>query len=268
MKKTGVSVILFILMAVNITAGGNKQQSAGNVVSIAGSGGPRPYQWVETNGKLVGYDVDVANEIAKRAGLTLKWEQTEFPAMFLGMDSNKYQIVVNNLSKTPERAAKYLYSDEYYLRNQIVIVVKKGRADIKSIDDLVGKTVPINSTGNTHSLYLEAYNKNHPNARINLIVAETEVPVQVAGVATGQYDAAVTDLVIVNNVTKETGFEFDLIILPDEIQETIAPTRSYFLFSQPNEELRRKWDKALAEIIADGTLKGFSLKYFDYDYSR
>jgi ABC-type amino acid transport substrate-binding protein len=267
MKKNIVFVVMVAVVVMSLAAAGKKEQ-AENEIRIAGSGGPKPYQWVETNGALVGYDVDVANEIAKRAGYSLKWDKTEFPALFLGLDANRYQVVVNNLSKTPERAAKYLYSDGYYLRNRIVIVVRKDRTDIKTIDDLVGKKVPINSSGNTHSLYLEAYNKEHPNAQINLIVAETEVPIQVAGVATGQYDAGVTDLVIVNNVIKETGLEFNIIPLPDEIQEAIAPTRSYFLFSQSSEDIRRKWDAALASIIADGTLANISQKYFDYDYSR
>ncbi|MFP3090756.1 transporter substrate-binding domain-containing protein [Treponema sp. TIM-1] len=267
MKKIIVLAVMAAAVVMNLAAAGKKEQ-AENVIRIAGAGGPKPYQWVETNGTLVGYDIDVANEIAKRAGYSLQWEQTEFPALFLGLDANKYQVVVNNLSKTPERAAKYLYSDEYYLRNRIVIVVRKDRTDIKTIDDLVGKKVPIGSGGNTHSLYLQAYNKEHPDAQIDLIVSETEVPVQVAGVATGQYDAGVTDLVVVNNVIKETGLEFNIIVLPDEIQEAIAPTRSYFLFSQSSKEIQRKWDAALAEIIADGTLSTISLKYFDYDYSR
>jgi ABC-type amino acid transport substrate-binding protein len=267
MKKT-IAFAVTAAFAVLSLAAAAKQEQAGNVINIAGAGGPKPYQWVETNGDLIGYDIDVATEIAKRAGYSLKWEKTEFPALFLGLDANKYQVVVNNLSKTPERAAKYLYSDEYYLRNRIVIVVRKDRTDIKTIDDLVGKKVPIGSGGNTHSLYLQDYNKTHPNAQIDLIVADTDAPVQVTGVATGQYDASVTDLVVVNNVIKETGLEFTVIVLPDEIQEAIAPTRSYFLFSQSSKEIQEKWDAALAGIIADGTLSKISHKYFDYDYSR
>jgi ABC-type amino acid transport substrate-binding protein len=267
MKKIIVMALMTVAAVMNLAATGKSEQ-AGNVIHIAGSGGPKPYQWVETDGTLVGYDIDVSNEIAKRAGYTLKWEQAEFPALFLGLDSNKYQVVVNNLSKTPERAAKYLYSDEYYLRNRIVIVVRKGRTDIKTIDDLVGKKVPIDSVGNTHSLYLQAYNKEHPNAQVDLIVADIGVPVQIAGVATGQYDAGVADLVVVNNVIKETGLEFNVIVLPDEIQEAIAPTKSYFLFSQSSKDIQQNWDKALVEIIADGTLADISRKYFDYDYSR
>jgi ABC-type amino acid transport substrate-binding protein len=267
MKKIIVLALVATAVVMNLAAAGTGEQ-AKDVIRIAGSGGPKPYQWVETNGTLVGYDIDVAKEIAQRAGYTLKWEQTEFPALFLGLDSNKYHIVVNNLSKTPERAAKYRYSDEYYLRNRIVIVVRKGRTDIKTIDDLVGKKVPIGSGGNTHSLYLQDYNKQHPNGQIDLIVADTEAPVQVTGVTTGQYDASVADLVVVNNVIKETGMEFNVIVLPDEIQEAIAPTRSYFLFSQSSKDIQQKWDAALAEIIADGTLSKISQKYFDYDYSR
>ncbi|WP_010253468.1 transporter substrate-binding domain-containing protein [Treponema primitia] len=268
MKKTIALGVSLVLTVMSLAAGGGKQATPENVVNIAGSGAPSPYQWVETNGQLAGYDVEVSNEIAKRAGLVLKWEATEFPALFLGLDSNKYQAVTNNLSKTEARAAKYLYSDNYYIRNKIVIVLRKGRTDIKTIDDLVGKSVPISSTGNTHSLYLEAYNKEHPNATINLVVSEAQATEQINGVATGQYDAGVTDLIIVNEVIKAAGAEFTIVELPDELQEAIAPTKSYFLFSQSSKALQEKWDAALATLISDGTLKDLSIKYFGYDYSR
>jgi ABC-type amino acid transport substrate-binding protein len=47
----------------------------GNVVNIAGSGSPKPYQYLDDKGQLLGYDVEVANEIAKRIGVTLHWQQ-------------------------------------------------------------------------------------------------------------------------------------------------------------------------------------------------
>jgi ABC-type amino acid transport substrate-binding protein len=74
--------------------------------------------------------------------------------------------------------------------------------------------------------------------------------------------------IIVDQVIKETGADLDLIDIPEEITETIAPAKSYFLFSQSGAALRDKWDAALRELIADGTLKALSFKYFDYDYSR
>jgi ABC-type amino acid transport substrate-binding protein len=248
-------------------AGGSKA-SSGNVINIAGSGSPKPYQYLDNKGQLLGYDVDVANEIAKRIGVTLHWEQTEFPGLFLGLDANKYQIVTNNLSKTAARAAKYVYAEEYYVRNRDVIVVKKGTTGIRTVDDLVGKRVPTSSDGNTYSLFLLKYNEDHPNAKINIVPTEANAVEQVNGVALGQYDALIVERIIVDQVIKETGAELDLIEIPEATAETIAPAKSYFLFSQSGSDLRDKWDAALRELIADGTLKALSLKHFEYDYSR
>ncbi|MDR2795814.1 MAG: transporter substrate-binding domain-containing protein [Spirochaetaceae bacterium] len=240
----------------------------GNVVNIAGSGSPKPYQYLDDKGQLLGYDVEVANEIAKRIGVTLHWEQTEFPGLFLGLDANKYQIVANNLSKTEARAAKYVYGEEYYLRNRDIIVVKKGTTGIRAVDDLVGKKVPTIPEGNTYSLFLQKYNEEHPNAKIDIVFTEANAVEQINGVALGQFDALIVERIIADQVIKETGAELDLVDIPEETAETIAPAKSYFLFSQSGAALRGKWDAALREMIADGTLKALSLKYFDYDYSR
>ncbi|WP_010253473.1 transporter substrate-binding domain-containing protein [Treponema primitia] len=267
MKKMIALGVIFTLAVMSLAAGA-KQETSTNVVNIAGDGATKPFQWTEANGQMVGYDIDVANEVAKRAGLTLKWEQTEFPALFLGLDANKYQVIVNNLSKTEARAAKYIYSDNYYIRNKTVIVARLGRTDIHTIDDLVGKNVPITPRGNTQSLYLEAYNKEHPNAKINLVVSEAQPTEQINGVFTGQFDAAVTEYIIANEVIRATGAEFTIVELPEDLQEAIAPTKSYFLFSQSSKALQEKWDAALATLITDGTLKDLSIKYFGSDFSR
>jgi ABC-type amino acid transport substrate-binding protein len=268
MKKKLYLLLIFVSVVVSLFAGGKKEVSGQPVINIAGDGATNPFQWTDEKGNMVGYDIDVANEVARRAGLTLKWEKVEFPGLFLGLDSNKYQVIVNDLSKTEARAEKYLFSDNYYVRNATGIVTRKGRTDIKSIDDLVGKKVPRTPRGDAYSLFLENYNNQHPNAQINLIVSEIQPTEQINGVATGQFDAVLTDLIIAHQVIKETGAEFTIVELPEVIQESIASTKAYFMFSKSSAELQEKWDAALETLIADGTLRELSLKYLGGDFSR
>jgi ABC-type amino acid transport substrate-binding protein len=237
-------------------------------VNIAGAGLPDPYQFVDAQGELEGYDIAVAEEVAKRAGITLKWEKVEFPGLFLGLDSGKYQVVVNNLSKTPERQEKYLFGDEYYSRNRIVFVTKEGDTSVSKIDDLVGKKVAISSGGDTYAIYLQNYNKEHPDTPIDLLPDDATPSDHVRQVADGQRDAWVGDQVIVDKVVKESGVRVQVTPLTEEEEQAIAPTKAYPVFAQGQEALAKVWDEKLKELIADGTLSKLSEEYFGTDYSR
>jgi ABC-type amino acid transport substrate-binding protein len=257
------------------SAGTEKANKSGGALEplkakIACSANGKPFQWKDEKGKLTGYDIDVANEIARRANVKLTWETTEWQALFLGLDANLYQIIVNNISKTEERAAKYLYSEDYYLRTPLVIAVRKGVTDIKGpgVDDLAGRKVPIDASGNTLAIFLQKYNEEHPDAQIKLIVSEATPIERLNGVDLGQFDASITSLVILNRFKSETGADLDAVELSREVQDQIRSTESYFLFSHGHDELKARWDVALRSMIDDGTLKEISNRYLDGDYSR
>ena len=249
--------------------GGGSPAKAETEISMAGCGYPTPYQWVDDAGKLQGYDIAVAEEIASRSDLTIKWETTEFPALFLGLDSNKYQAVVGNISYTEERAEKYLFPEEYYCRLGVNIVVAKGKnQDIKTIDDLAGKRVPVLANGSTNAVFLMKYNEEHPDAPIDLIFTDDPNASNLTGLTSGMYDAVLSTEIAVAQVVEQTGQEFDIIYLPEEVSEEIMPAKAYYVFTKSSEELQSKFDAALHEMIEDGTLSAISIEYFGTDLSR
>ena len=69
-----------------------------------------------------------------------EYEITDFSSPFSGLDSGRYAAIVDNLSWKEERAARYLYSNEYYLWTTSVIAYQKGRTDITYLEDLCGKS--------------------------------------------------------------------------------------------------------------------------------
>ncbi len=62
--------------------------------------------------------------------------------MFAGLDSARYDMIIGNISKKPEREEKYLFSTKPYFKNKIVLITAPNNTDIKTIDDLGGKKVP------------------------------------------------------------------------------------------------------------------------------
>lgn len=93
-------------------------------IIVATNGSPRPFIY-EENGELTGYEIEVVRAIFKDSDkYDVKFEKTEWSGVFAGLDADRYNMAVNNLSYTKERAEKYLYAAPI-AQNPNVLVVKK-----------------------------------------------------------------------------------------------------------------------------------------------
>ena len=124
-------------------------------VTVAVPGTPKPYNYVDDNGKLGGYEIDMLNAMAEKAGVKLDYQITEFESMFAGLDSARYDMIIGNISKKPEREEKYLFSSKPYFKNKIVLITAPNNTDIKTIDDLGGKKVPAGA-GRANAQFMES----------------------------------------------------------------------------------------------------------------
>ena len=91
-------------------AASGEAASAKKEIVVATNGSPKPFIY-EENGELTGYEIELIRAIFKDSDkYTVKFEKTEWSGIFPGLDSDRYQMAVNNLSYTKERAEKYLYA--------------------------------------------------------------------------------------------------------------------------------------------------------------
>lgn len=231
------------------------------VVGVAGT--PKPYNYVDEDGNLTGYEIDMLNEMANRLGYTLEYEVTEFESMFAGLDSGRYNLIVGNISKKPEREEKYLFSSEPYFKNKIVLITAKDNEEIKTIDDLAGKRVPAGS-GRANALFMESYNEAHPDQTIDIQYTDADASEALVDLNNGRYDACIYNQTYVTNVTAEYGYEYNVYEIPNA--DEIEIPEAWILYSQNETDLQQEFDGALEEIKADGTLSELSLQYFDDDY--
>ena len=147
-------------------SGGEKKDAAsGEATSgkkeivVATNGSPKPFIY-EENGELTGYEIELIRAIFKDSDkYEVKFEKTEWSGLFPGLDSDRYQMAVNNLSYAKDRAEKYLYAAPT-AKNPNVLVVKKDDDSIKSLDDIGGKSTEV-VQGTTSAKQLEAYNTEH-----------------------------------------------------------------------------------------------------------
>ena len=259
LKITGILLLgLFI-----ISCGGKQENSkSGNSegklkVKVGTEGSYAPFTFTDDSGKLTGYDVEVVEEIGKRANLDIEFVPTPWDSMFLGLESKKFDFIANQIGKNAEREQKYIFSDDY-LVSAAQIIVKKGRTDIKTLNDLKGKKV-MTGVGSNYNKTLTDFDKNK---EINFAYYDGNISIALEEIAQGKADATLNDRLTVGYFTKQRGELVDLV------GETVTKTPVYLTFRKDSEELKNRINKALSEMKADGTLAKISEKWFGGDYTK
>lgn len=237
--------------------------STTETVTVAVPGTPKPYNYVDDDGNLGGYEIDMLNAMADKAGVKLDYQITEFESMFAGLDSSRYDMIIGNISKKPEREEKYLFSTKPYFKNKIVLITAPNNTDIKTIDDLGGKKVPAGA-GRANAQFMESYNKEHADNPIDIQYTDADASAALIDLYNGRYDACIYNQTYVTNVTDEYGYKFNTYEIPNA--DEIEIPEAWILYRKDETDLRDKMDKALEEIKQDGTLSDLSVKYFGEDY--
>ncbi len=99
---------------------------------------PMEYKDPET-GKLVGFDVDLANALAKELGVTVVWQEAGFDQLLPSLTTGRIDMILSGLSDNPERRATADFID--YLNSGVQFFTSASRKDINQLSDLCGKTV-------------------------------------------------------------------------------------------------------------------------------
>ncbi|WP_425711925.1 transporter substrate-binding domain-containing protein [Fictibacillus sp. Mic-4] len=212
---------------------------------------PFSYRDKKTN-DIVGYDVDVAKEVAKRLHMKAKFVPTPWANMFSSLDSKRFDMVANQVSIDEKRKQKYDFSTPYTVSGGRVIV-NQNNNDIKSFNDLKGKTVGTTQGSN----YAQAAEKAGANVKYYKGIAQVLSDLNV-----NRIDAAMNDKLFILSELKKTDYKVKAVGKPFNKQVM------GFAFRKGNEQLVKKVNKALADMKKDGTLAKISKKYFGADVSE
>ncbi len=221
------------------------------VVRVGTEGVYPPFSFhdAKTN-KLTGFDIEVIKAVAKKAGWRLKFVETTFDGIFTALDAKRIDVIANQVTRNPEREAKYGLGTTYtYSRG--VIVVKKGTKGIKTLKDVKGKTAAESVTTSWADVARKA------GAKIKAVDGFSEAA---ALVVRGDADLLINDNIAALDYLNTTGKD-DIEIVGnagDEVSEQVLAFRK----DDPRLE---ESNKALADLKADGTLKKISEKYFKTD---
>ena len=253
------------LIAVGVLAacsGGAKKEEAASKkeIIVATNASPKPFNY-EENGELTGYEIELVRAIFKDSDkYDVKFEKTEWSGVFAGLDADRYQMAVNNISYTKERAEKYLYAAPT-AKNPNVLVVKKDDSSIKSLDDIGGKSTEV-VQGTTSAKQLEDYNKQHADNPTVLNYTRADFQQIMGRLSDGQFDYKIFDKIGVETVIKNQGLDnLKVIELPSDQQPYVYP-----LLAKGQDELKTFVDKRIKELYKDGTLEKLSKQFFGDTY--
>lgn len=223
------------------------------VLTVATEGTYRPFSYHEGgSGPLVGYDVEVVQAVAEKLDLTVEFKETQWDAIFAGLDADRFDVIANQVSVNPEREEKYLFSTPYSI-SPGVIVVPEDNTDITSFEDLDGKTTAQSLTSNWREL------AEQNGAKVEGVEGWAQA---VALLRQGRVDATIND--------KLTFLDYETTDGPTGLKiaaETDEAGRSAFAFTKDKQDLVEAFDDALAELQEDGTLAKLGEKYFGADVS-
>lgn len=226
---------------------------AEGALKIGTEGTYAPFTFHDKDGKLVGFDVEIGQEIAKRLGVEPKFLEGKWDGLIAGLDAKRYDVVINQVGITPERQKKYIFS-EPYIASKAVLIVKNGNTDIKSFDDLKGRK----SAQSLSSNYGKIASKHGAE-----IIANDGFDQSVQLVLSGRADATVNASLSFLDFKKQKP-DVELVV----VAELEDADRSGVLLRKGEEDLQAEVNKALEQIKTDGTYAQISAKYFGADVSQ
>ena len=226
----------------------------GNIV-VAMEGTWAPWTYHDDNNDLVGYDVEVAQNIAEKLGVEVEFVEGEWDGLLAGLETGRYDIMVNGVGVTDERAEKYNFSTPYAY-NKTAVIVRGDYDEISSMEDLKGKKTA-NTITSTYASQAEAYGAT--------VTGVDDLNQTIELLLSNRIDATLNAEVVFNDYKKEhPDSNIKIATYSDQVEEIAIPIRK----GDDTVTLLEAVNDALDEMAKDGTLTELSEKYFGMDISK
>lgn len=246
-SKTFVLVSVLVILSLLLAACAPAAGTGKTKIRVATEAAYPPFEVVDESTKeLVGFDIELMNAIAEKAGLEVEFANTPFDSVLAGMATCQFDAAISAITITAERGEKMNFSDPYINAGQVT-TVRLDNTDITGPADLKGKTigVQLSTTGQIEAEKIEGATVK-PYDTVDLAFLD---------LANGQVDAVVADYPTTLNYVNKS---------KDKIKITgeVFTDESYGIaVCKDKTELLEQINKALADLKADGTLKKLEDKW-------
>jgi polar amino acid transport system substrate-binding protein len=217
-------------------------------IIIATEGAFPPFNFFQ-GPKLSGFEIDVAEALAKKLGVAIEWRALSFDALLAGLRQDRWDLVIASFGITPERAKAVTFTAPHYCSGGVIVAKDPA---IKAVKDMAGKTVAV-QTGTT---YLENVKKLSGVGEVKNFPKDTDAR---AALMAGRVQVWVTDKFVAKqalDADPNAGLKMGDFVFVEKIASAVK---------KGNDSLEAAYNKALAEILADGTYEAISKKWMKED---
>jgi polar amino acid transport system substrate-binding protein len=242
MIKYLISLIFIILSSCN-----NENISPKGQIKFAVSAEYPPFEYYK-KGKITGFDIDLAELIAKEMGLVAIFEDMPFYSIFLNVKNNNVDAAISTITVTNERAKEFTFSVPYY--NEKLAAIFRNDSPIHDNDDILNKKIAC-QLGTTMELWLR---KNFPKNEL-LLTDHTNQAIE--SLKSFYVDVVLIDAVQAHNfVQKNKNLSYKIVDISDI---------GYSIILKTNSSLKDKIDIAILSLREKGEIKKLEKKWLELD---
>lgn len=252
---SGVAMVCLLAACGKSSSSSQPQLVTKGTLTVGLEGTYAPYSY-RKNGKLTGFEVELAKKLAKKMGYKVKFVPTKWDSLIAGVGSKKFDVAINDIAMTSARKKSYLFSTPY-IYSKSALIMKSDNTTIKSIKDIKNKKIAA-ATGTANADNVEKFGGK--------TVSSTDFSTAMSLIREGRVEAALNSREAFLYYQKTTG--------ASDLKYTTVSTKQIpsqpigILMSKNNKGLQKKINKALKELRDDGTLKKLSEKYFGEDITE
>ena len=229
-------------------------QERGEIV-IAMEGTWAPWTYHDESGTLVGFDVEVGQQIAQALGVETTFVEGEWDGLLAGLDAGRYDIMINGVDITEERSDAYDFS-EPYAYNRTAVIVSADNTDITSMEDLAGKHTA-NTISSTYAEVAEGYGAE--------VTGVDDLNQTFELLLSGRIDATLNaEVTYYDYMEAHPDANIKIACLDPEATQVAIPFRK----GEDTASLREAVNQALADMREAGALAELSEKYFGTDITQ
>jgi arginine/ornithine transport system substrate-binding protein len=225
---------------------------------IATEGAYPPFNAIDKDGKLVGFDIDIANALCERMNMICTIEAQAWDGIIPGLLDRKYDAIVASMAITDRRKEQVNFTDKYYSTSARFVAHRDAKIDV-SDEGLKGKRVGV-QRATVYETYLRA---KYPDAVPVLYDTQENADDDLAA---GKIDLVLADWVQLSQdfLKSDDGRDFEFVG-PPQVDPAILGEGAGIAVRKDDPKLLAAFNQALKEIRADGTYKRINDKYFDFD---
>lgn len=228
------------------------QVKKSGVLKVGLMGTYAPYNFLNENKEIDGFDADIAKEIAKRIGVKAEFAPQDFSGLIPSLQASKIDTIISQVTITDERKQQIDFTQPY-ITNEVKIIVGQDNNSITKLEDFKGKNIGVGLGTND-----ETYLRNEVLPKVGKFTIKTydDVITSLQDLNAGRIDATINNLYALKPIVDKNGFKIKAV------GDAIKSDQAGVAVRKNNPEFLAALDQALTDMKADGTYNTIFKKWF------